>query len=267
MTSEPTHYVGVDWASGAWVTVAYSDRRGTPEVEVFDTIREVWDAYGDTSHRIVVDVPIGLCESVDADGCPCREDDGEISRTCDDLARAAIGGRYRSVFTAPARESARLAAGNEADYAEINEKNRELTGKGLTQQAAGIADGIVEVEELLLSSGDRDVLVEGHPEVCFRAFNGKPLKHGKKTAPGVHERLSAVTNADEYGRDDWRHLAEILGAKERAVQIDDLLDAIVLALTAFADGDEDRRLPPSPPSDAVGLPMQMVYRSESALVE
>jgi predicted RNase H-like nuclease len=76
-----------------------------------------------------------------------------------------------------------------------------------------------------------------------------------------------VTNADEYGRDDWRHLAEILGAKERAVQIDDLLDAIVLALTAFADGDEDRRLPPSPPSDAVGLPMQMVYRSESALVE
>jgi hypothetical protein len=33
-----------------------------------------------------------------------------------------------------------------------------------------------------------------------------------------------------------------------------------LTLTAFADGDENRRLPCSLPSDAMGLPMQMALR-------
>ena len=267
MTSEPTHYVGVDWASGAWVTVVYSSTSTTPKIEVFDTIREVWDAYGESSHRIVVDVPIGLCEDRDAGDCSCVEDDGEISRECDALARSVIAGRYRSVFTPPARKTAHLAADGDVDYAEITEKNKDLTGKGLTQQAAGIASGIVAVESLLQDDGDPDVLVEGHPEVCFRAFNGKPLRHTKKTAPGVHERLSAMTNAEEYNTQDWRLLAEGLRTEEPTVRLDDLLDALVLALTAFAEDDEYKRLPPQPPTDARGLPMQMVYRSATGLVE
>ena len=80
MASEPTHYVGVDWSAGAWVTVVYSDRMDVPDTEIFDEIQELWDVYGDTSHRIVIDVPIGLCESLDADECPCLEEDGELQR-------------------------------------------------------------------------------------------------------------------------------------------------------------------------------------------
>jgi predicted RNase H-like nuclease len=49
------------------------------------------------------------------------------------------------------------------------------------------------------------------------------------------------------------------------VQLDDLLDALVLALTARAPPDQFRRLPPDPPTDAEGLPMQMVYRAEQSL--
>lgn len=267
MTSEPTHYVGVDWASGAWVTVVYSSTSTTPKIEVFDTIREVWDVYGEASHRIVVDVPIGLCEARDADDRSCVEDDGEIFRECDALARSVIAGRYRSVFTPPARKTARLAADGDVDYAEITETNKNLTGKGLTQQAAGIASGIVAVENLLLDDGDPDVLVEGHPEVCFRAFKGEPLRHTKKTAPGVDERLSAMADVEEYTTQDWRRLAESLRTEKRTVRLDDLLDALVLALTAFAEGDEYKRLPPHPPTDASGLPMQMVYRSRTELVK
>lgn len=267
MTSEPTHYVGVDWASGAWVTVVYSSESTTPEIDVFDTIREVWDVYGETSHRIVVDVPIGLCEARDADDCSCIEDDGEIFRECDAIARSVIAGRYRSVFTPPARKTAQLAADGNMDYAEITEKNKDLTGKGLTQQADGIASGIVAVEDILLDDGNPDVLVEGHPEVCFRAFNGEPLRHAKKTAPGVDERLSAISGVEEYTIQDWRLLAEGLRTEDRTVQLDDLLDALVLALTAFAKGDEYKQLPPQPPTDANGLPMQMVYRSRTDLVE
>ncbi|GGL64168.1 DUF429 domain-containing protein [Halocalculus aciditolerans] len=267
MTREPTHFVGVDWASGAWVTVVYSSKSDRPDIDVFDTIREVWDEYGEASHRIVVDVPIGLCESFDADDCPCEVADGEIFRACDSLARSVIGDRYRSVFTSPARQAARMAADGDAGHAEITEKNKDLTGKGLTQQAAGIASGIVATEDLLLGDGDSDVLVEGHPEVCFRAFNGKPLEHSKKTAPGVDERLSAISSVQEYTPDDWRVLAKDLRTEDRRVQLDDLLDALVLALTAFAKDDEYKQLPPDPPTDANGLPMQMVYRSRTDLVE
>lgn len=267
VTREPTHFVGVDWASGTWVTVVYSSESNTPKIDVFDTIREVWDEYGKTSHRIVVDVPIGLCESRDSEDCPCEEDDGEIFRKCDALARSVIGDRYRSVFTPPARQAARIAADGDVNHTEITEKNKDLTGKGLTQQAAGIASGIVAVEELLLSDGNPDVLVEGHPEVCFRAFNGKPLGHSKKTAPGVDERLSAISGVEEYATGDWRVLAEGLRTEDRTVQLDDLLDALVLALTAFAKGDEYKQLPPQPATDANELPMQMVYRSTTELVE
>lgn len=233
---------------------------GSPNIGIFDEIEELWDAYGDTSHRIVIDVPIGLCESLDTDECSCLEEDGELSRECDDLARRVVGDQYRSVFTAPARGAAELVVEGK-EYAEITEKNRELTGKGLSQQAASISRGIVEVENLLRNGGDEEILVEGHPEVCFRAFNGESLKHSKRTAPGVDERLSAIVGVPEHSDGDWRTLARALGDENHTVQLDDLLDALALALTACADDTELQTLPSAPPVDSRGLPMQMVYRS------
>jgi len=44
-----------------------------------------------------------------------------------------------------------------------------------------------------------------------------------------------------------------------------VLDAFALALTACAPHDEFQRLPSDPPEDTRGLPMQMVYRSETQL--
>jgi len=76
-----------------------------------------------------------------------------------------------------------------------------------------------------------------------------------------------MADVEEYTTQDWRRLAESLRTEERTVRLDDLLDALVLALTAFAEGDEYKRLPPHPPTDASGLPMQMVYRSRTELVE
>ncbi len=177
-------YVGIDWSSGEWVSIAYTDGAEAPSVEVFEEIAGVWDHYGESARHIVVDVPIGLCESLESDACSCVEEDRELSRQCDDLARSVIGSQYRSVFTAPAREAAKLAAAG-ADHSDISDKNEELTGKRLTQQAAGIAEGIVEVDNLLQGDGDPEVLVEGHPEVCFRALSGTPLEHSKHTAVGT----------------------------------------------------------------------------------
>jgi len=75
MSSE---FVGVDWSSGAWLAVAYSDERDTLEAFASKEIDEVWEVYGESASRIVVDVPIGLCESLESNDCPCVEDMGKF---------------------------------------------------------------------------------------------------------------------------------------------------------------------------------------------
>jgi len=263
MSSE---FVGVDWSSGAWLAVAYSDERDTLEAFASKEIDEVWEVYGESASRIVVDVPIGLCESLESNDCPCVEDDGEISRECDDIARSEIGSRSSSVFTSPSRRATKLVSENK-DYSEINHTNKSLTGKGLMKQAISISPGIVDVEELLLGPGDSEQFVEGHPEVCFRAFNGEPLSYSKKTALGVDERLSALQTVPEYSEGDWRTVVQQLDGVEFDIGMDDVLDAFALALTACAPDEEYRQLPENPPTDARGLPMQMVYRSETPFAE
>ncbi len=261
-----SEFVGVDWSSGAWLAVVYGDDGDPPEAFVSEHISEVWEEFGESASRIVVDVPIGLCESSETNDCACVVDDeGKLSRECDDLGRSAIGSQYRSVFTAPCREAARLAADG-AEHAEVSSVNRSATGKGLTQQAANICAGTVDVEELLLGAGDSDRVVEGHPEVCFRAFNGEALAHKKKSALGVDERLSALETVPEYSAGDWRAVVNQLGETVFDIGLDDVLDAFALALTACAPVEEYRRLPENPPTDAKGLPMQMMYRNETLLI-
>lgn len=258
--------IGVDWASGSWLAVVFSGS-DLSETKVFDEIETLWDTYQETADRIVVDVPIGLCESREAATYCCEETDGELSRRCDDLARTVISPRSSSVFTPPAREAARMAARDDDSYSAVNALNKELTGKGIMQQAANISDGIVEVEDLLLEGGgEPDVLVEGHPELCFRAFKGEPLDHSKKSAAGVEERLDALENVAEYDRGEWRKAAADLRDEEVTAQIDDVLDALALALTACASDDDLHTLPADPPRDHEDLPMQMVYRAEAPLI-
>lgn len=258
MADTPWTNIGVDWDSGAWIAVGYPDQ-GDPAVAMFDTIEALWATHGATAERIVVDVPVGLCESCEIPA-GCVETNGELSRRCDDLARSVIGPRSSSVFTAPCREAARAAAAGAA-YTDVNQTNKARTGKGLMQQAANIAAGIVEVEELLLlGAGDPSTLVEGHPEVSFRAFADDGLQFNKRTAPGMAERLAALEAATEYEQGTWRRLAASLGDGGHDAGADDLLDALGLALTAKAPQADLHTLPPEPPTDAEGLPMQMVYR-------
>ncbi|MFW5965671.1 MAG: DUF429 domain-containing protein [Halodesulfurarchaeum sp.] len=252
--SDPWRHVGVDWDSGEWIAVGYPTS-GPSEAAVYDSIVELWEERGEAAERIVIDIPIGLC----ADGSGCVREAGEFSRECDDLARSVLGPRSSSVFTPPSREAVRAGAGG-ADYGRINEINREQTGKGLMVQAANIAPAILEVEELLLEVGEPTGLLEGHPEVCFRAFADGPLTFGKHTAAGMDERLSALERLADYQRGTWRRLARSLADRGRSTGVDDLLDALALAVTARGSPAELHRLPPDPPRDAEGLPMQMVYR-------
>lgn len=256
MPEESWQYVGVDWDSGGWIAVGYPES-GEPEAASFESIAEFWEEYGTDAVRTVVDVPIGLCGSREEPNRNANDD--ELSRECDDLARTVIGPRSSSVFTAPCKAAAKAAA-NGKSYDDVNQTNRDHTGKGLMQQAANISTGIREVEELILEKGVEDRLLEGHPEVCFRAFADDDLEFNKKTAPGMAERLQALKDATEYDEGTWLELAKSLGDEGETTGTDDLLDALALALTAKADEDEFQKLPEDPPEDVEGHPMQMVYR-------
>ena len=217
------------------------------------------------TRRILIDVPIGLCEDVETDDADAfHVDDGGISRICDGIARSLLGARSSSVFPCPCRSAARMAA-EDRSYGAINAENRRRTGKGLSRQAANISAGIHRVEKLLLDGpADPDCLLEAHPELCFRAFAGdESLRHYKRCAEGIDERLTLLEQFSEYHKGDWRRLTRQLADDyDGRTGMDDLVDAIALAISAAAPDDHFHSLPAHPPRDATGLPMQMVYRRD-----
>jgi predicted RNase H-like nuclease len=66
-------------------------------------------------------------------------------------------------------------------------------------------------------------------------------------------------STEECEKDDWRSLVERLRDSGQDAGLDDLLDALALALTAQASEDELQRLPDYDTTDNE-FPMQMAYR-------
>ena len=260
MAATDTRAIGVDWSSGIWLAVIL-DGGDYDEVTTHEHIEEVWESYGE-AHAILIDVPIGLVSEDDP-----REDGGDLERECDSLARSAIGSRSSSVFTPPAREAAKMVASGDS-HSQVSQENRRITGKGLTLQAYSISEGIAQVDDFLRDgdrSDERETLVESHPEVCFRAFAGSELEHSKKTAPGYGERVEALANVVESPETLIQQITADLVDTSHDIDVDDVLDALALAVASAGLPDQRQSLPSDPSDDAVGLPMQIVYRADQPL--
>jgi predicted RNase H-like nuclease len=189
-----------------------------------------------------VDIPIGLKHSGDPD------------RGCDSIARSVLGPRSSSVFNAPLRPVLQLT-----EYPSANRRNKELSGKGLSRQSFNIMPKIDEVDRALRSSAKlRATVAESHPEVCFWSLaNEQPLAHPKKQAAGFVERMSLLSRR-------WPPAESLLGlawlhTSGMGVARDDVLDAMVLALSAARGSAHWRTLPAKPANDPHGLPMRMRY--------
>ncbi|WP_302082667.1 DUF429 domain-containing protein [Salinibaculum rarum] len=240
--------LGVDWSSGSWFAVAF-ERTGFAHAGVYDEIGELWHRYEEVADSVFVDIPIGLIE------------EGEEGRECDTLARRVLGPRSRSVFTPPVREATRRHS-----YKAAKRVNERKSGRSLSKQTFNISESIAEVDDLLRNVPEaREAFVESHPEVCFRALAGEPLQHSKRKAGGYAERMRTLATFDADAPAVVQSAAEAAGDAE--VAIDDVLDATVLAYAARASPEERYTLPPDPPTDAKGLPMQIAYRASSPLVE
>lgn len=245
--SAPISTIGIDGCRGGWVWMGDLGE-GCRAGLVTDLEALVPILAG--AQLTLIDMPIGLL------------DGGSLERRCDQEARALLGRpRASSVFRAPARPALEAIEQGHAAACAIN---RQATGVGLSLQTFNIMPKIRELDRLLQRHpGLRTRVRESHPELCLRGLNqGQPMRFNKRTAVGQRERRQLL------GR--WSREVEAMidgvAARypRRALAVDDVVDAAVLAITAhriqqFGHG---RELPSRPIIDGAGLPMSILISAD-----
>ncbi len=237
--------IGVDSCPSGWISIANALSH-EKEVRNFKTIQHLWEFYKDKPPELIlIDIPIGFVEQ------------GSEPRTCDKLARKYLTrARSSSIFPVPCR-----AAIYADSYEQANEINRRKTGKGVSKQSWNITAKIREMDKLLQNEPEaREIFMESMPEVCFTALNNdNPMVFYKKKKEGIQERLKVL---EMKGSLHNSLFPKIMNQFESShVQEDDVVDALVLSLSASRGETSLRFLPPNYEKDATGLPMRIAYPS------
>jgi len=241
-------YAGVAYRDGSWLAATFTEA-GYEETTVFDGIGDCWGAYEEEARLILVDAPIGLVES------------GDPVRRCDALARELLGPRSGAVFDPPVREATRKRR-----YSAANRVHERKADGALSAVAFERSDAIAMCDELLGEVPEAAAVVRSaHPELCYRAFAGTPLAHDEATAAGYAERMRTLATQDRDAPPVVQKVAEATAGHD--VPVAAVLDAVVLAYTAAPGDGELRTLPADAPTDASGLPMELVYRAAAPLGE
>ena len=234
-------YVGVDGCPAGWAAFHIWD--GGIEFAVYGSASELWRLCDD-AEAIYIDIPIGLPSAT----LP--------TRACDAEARKKLGSpRSSSVFPPPCR-----AALYGEDYEVGSAINFQVLGRKLPRQSWGIAAKMREVDELMRRDPKaRRRIRELHPEVSFWALaGGRAMLNNKKSADGFEERMVVLEDAYPGSREIVdRALGQSL---PKGTARDDIVDALVAAVTAELSKSSPARLPSSGPEfDTEGLTMEMVY--------
>ncbi len=121
--------MGMDGCRAGWVAFKTELPTLTTSIELIDIASLLRIRPSDLAY-LTIDIPIGLMDG---------------SRACDKAARKLLGRpRGSSVFSPPCR-----AALGAADHAAASAMNLRITGKGLSQQAWGIAPKIKQVDDAM----------------------------------------------------------------------------------------------------------------------
>lgn len=227
-------YAGIDGCRGGWAVAALSDRLTWDPPVVCPTLSDAL-VHSARAELTLVDIPLGL-------------DDRRHFRACDLAARTLLGARRSSIFAVPVR-----AAVHAPDYATASALNHAATGRKLSLQSWYICGKIAEADLALRSQPSlQERLHESHPELCFTALNGwAPLSASKKTREGQAERLALLE----------RHTPGAvlpMGFPRSQVAPDDVIDAMVLAVSAGLAAAHGLPMLPDPPEvDSYGLRMAL----------
>ena len=231
-------FVGVDGCKAGWFAVALSSDRNWA-IDVYKTIDELWNAMNSPS-MMLIDIPIGLPDS--------------NKRICDIQTRTLLGRRGSSVFAAPCRKALQAKS-----YRRACRINKQVMGFKISIQTWNIAAKIKEVDTWLQNTQSAQRRVrESHPELCFWALAGKrAMVQSKKTAQGFLERFSILQNSlSQTGNVVEQALDQF---RRKALSRDDIMDALVLAVSARFSTGRPKTVPRKPPIDKKGLAMEMVY--------
>jgi predicted RNase H-like nuclease len=236
------HFVGIDGCKGGWCCVQLG---GEGQSDVLVCATDAINGLARIAKSILIDIPIGLV-------------DAQVNeRVCDKEARSALGPkRASSVFSVPARQT--LSANN---YKRALAINRRIVGRGISVQAWAIAPKIRAIDDLIQDNEAlRRKMRESHPEVCFWALNGaRPMRYNKACADGRAERMSLLRRFLPTADVVFDYAAKKYLRKK--VARDDIIDAMVLAVTAQLGDGNYRTFPARPPRDAFGLPMQICFHA------
>ena len=202
--TEPGRVLGIDGCKDGWIAVALEDEfAGTYFADDIRALVSMAEADGHAG-TVAIDMPIGLPDAG--------------YRRADVLARAELGARWPSIFMTPVREA--LLAG---DYATASATNRALTGHGISRQAFGLRQKILQIDQWVHASPVR--VVETHPELCFARLAGAPLAVRKSTWEGARLRSELLSGAGIT-------LPSDLGTAGAHAGVDDVLDAAAAAWAA-----------------------------------
>lgn len=201
---------GLDGYPEGWVVVTLHDG-AVADVEVVPELADVED----DGAPVGIDIPVGLTD------VPVRAADAG--------ARKLLPGRASSVFNAPPRCVVDgWVAGTLTTHAAASAHAREVTGKGISQQAWRLVPKIAEVDRLV--AGGRAVL-EVHPELAFTLVVGEPLPR-KRSWSGLTTRRGLL------GALGLELPDRFLGDDRCAP--DDVLDAAICAWVADAAAQGER---------------------------
>ena len=268
---DPLRCWGVDGCPGGWFYIAL-DATGEWCCGQVCSLGKIVEWAGEQD-RVFVDIPIGLPDKENPESRQCdqearwllnRDQSGEL------LPRSERRGT--SVFPAPARET--LDSENYRDACNLNKDvtSKRTKGKkevGLSRQTFALIPKIHDADELLRKSDKaRNTICEVHPELCFWGLNDRhPMQHNKKQRAGRNERLAVLQKCWPQAKAAMDDICDLFRRKQ--VAYDDIIDAMVAAVTAR--GDLLQRLPTKPPPpddpplDAEGLPMQMIWAAREAI--
>jgi len=234
-------WVGVDGCRAGWFAVGMTPR-GEAGAYLSPDIETLWEDWRQ-AQQILIDIPIGF------------RDDGKGARQCDHLARKALAPRRSvSVFPAPCR-----AALNRSTYEDASAVNEEKLGRRLSKQTWNIMPKMAEVDAFLQQNrAAREVVREVHPEVMLWSLNGgRPMDNPKRSEQGYRERVDLL---GRYWPRAEAFMEETRGRyRMKDVALDDMVDALAIAVGAYAARGNLVSLPPDPEVDGKGLPMQMLH--------
>ena len=235
------NFIGIDGCKDGWFCVTLNDTSDWS----FCVIEDAKSLYEFVKHAnsVLIDIPIGLL------------DKGTEERQCDKECRRFLRPkRSSSVFPAPARQTLQASS-----YEKAQLINRKSNGRGLSQQSWAIVPKIRDIDNLLSSNSSLQGIVrECHPELCFWALNGKAaMQFNKRKEEGKQERLAVLSKYFNPCHELFKQASfEYL---RRQVAHDDIIDAMVCAVTAMHGFNNYSTVPHLPVRDAHGLAIEMVY--------